>query len=82
MQYKFRAECQYDVDVFKYGNEHEISNLKIENDKDFPDVYVTFDSDLPLEEIIYLMREVEDGHVMYQTLRPIQEYTGERNYDL
>ena len=33
-------------------------------------------------ELIEKMREVVDSHVMIQTLQPIEQYTGERNYKL
>lgn len=35
-----------------------------------------------LENLRNIMRQVEDGHVMWQTVQPKHLYTGERNYKL
>jgi hypothetical protein len=43
-----------------------------------PDVVVTFDTSSSLSEIKQKLREVPDSHVMLQTVKPINEYTGER----
>jgi ABC-type uncharacterized transport system permease subunit len=82
MKYKFRAECSQDAEQFKHENREAISDYEIQKVEGYPDVYVTFDSYLELSEIIELMRDIDDGHVMYQTVKPIEEYTGERNYEL
>ena len=84
--YKFRAECIQDVDLFTILIGELATNLKTE--MDFPeldwaaDVVVTFDSELPIEEIIIIMNGVDDGHVLYQTVQPIEKYTGARDYSL
>tara|TARA_R110000868_G_scaffold275187_1_gene534865 strand:- start:177 stop:440 length:264 start_codon:yes stop_codon:yes gene_type:complete len=84
--YKFRAETLIDIELFKIQAGGHISNLKaIPNDPEtstFPDITITFDSEMPIENLIYIMRKVEDGHVMFQTLKPIEEYTGERDYSI
>lgn len=83
MTYKFRAECEIDAEQFQEENVDVISDLEINIiDVDFPDVHVTFESELSLEEIIDRMIIIPDGHVMYQTVQPIEKYTGNRNYNL
>lgn len=67
MKYKFRAECSQDAEQFKQENREAISDFEIVPVEGFPDVDVTFDSHLELSEIIELMRDIDDGHVMYQT---------------
>jgi len=85
MKYKFRAECELDfrnlLSLFYNEPEHHISAIKI-NGKAMPDIEVELMTPLPLNELRNMMREVEDGHVMLQTVQPIERYTGERDYDL
>jgi hypothetical protein len=40
-----------------------------------------FSSHLLLSELLALIAQVPDGHVMYQTLQPIDRYKGERDWD-
>jgi hypothetical protein len=86
MKYKFRAECSLDALTFKDNTIGLTDNFEItQQDIDglpIPDVDVEFESDLSLDEIIDEMRDIIDGHVMLQTVKPIGEYTGERDYDL
>lgn len=82
MKYKFRAECSLDAEQFENENRESISNSEIVPVAGFSDVDVTFDSQLELSEIIDLMKNIDDSQVMYQTIKPIDEYTGERDYDL
>ena len=28
------------------------------------------------------LKDIDDSHVMYQTVQPIEKYNGERDYDL
>jgi len=82
MKYKFRAECAEDAYRFEAKNRDAILNMQITPTEGIPDVEVTIDCELKKSEIILLMKEIADGHVMYQTVLPINEYTGHRNYDL
>jgi hypothetical protein len=86
MKYKFRAECSYDALTFIDKTTGLTYNFEIkQQDIDgslIPDVDVIFESDLSLDEIRDKIREVIDGHVMLQTVKPIDEYTAERDYDL
>jgi len=85
MEYKFRAECQEDVldllILLPSGNivDHDFDPF----DEASPDVEVEIElKNTTLDELREIMTEVIDGHVMVQTVMPIEEYTGERNYEL
>jgi len=86
MKYKFRAECSNDALMFRENTVSLMDNFNITTqDIDglaIPDVDVEFESNLTLDEIIDKMKDVIDGHVMFQTVKPIEEYTGERDYHL
>jgi hypothetical protein len=82
MRYKFRAECRHDYDCLLQILPTEPNNEVIEPSDGFPDIEVEFDLNITIDKLRDLMREVEDGHVMVQTVMPIDEYTGDRNYDL
>lgn len=82
MHYKLRAECSNDVMRFIENAHGHMEGFKMERDKRFPDVDFEFESNLNLEEIISILRLIDDGHVMVQTVKPTGEYTGRRNYDL
>jgi hypothetical protein len=38
-------------------------------------------SSLALDDLLAIIDDIEDGHVMYETIQPIEHYTGERDYD-
>lgn len=81
MSYKFRAECRYDVDRFlKLLSVNKI--VISSNENGFPDVEVQIESDISLDQLRNIMRNVANGHVMVQTINHASEYTGERNYHL
>ena len=82
MIYKLRAECSNDVVQFIQNAHSQMTNFKMQKDKELPDVEFEFETELALDEIILTLKEIEDSHVMYQTVKPIDEYTGERDYDL
>ena len=44
-----------------------------------PDVEFEFETNLTLDEVIEILKNVPDGHVMYQSVQPIADYTGERD---
>lgn len=79
--YKFRAECQEDAQNFQNISKGLAQNFDFQKGT-IIDIIVTFESNLNLSDIIGLLRNIEDGDVMVQTVRPIHEYTGERNYEL
>lgn len=86
--FSFRAECQVDVDCFLQKSSD--SNIKVtvtktvKDTNGFPDVEIEFQSEAKLEDLIKVMQDVEDGHVMYQTLRqvPLSENNLQRKYYL
>jgi hypothetical protein len=80
--YRFRAECQADVDELRRILGTKIDKITIVNSPPFPDVEVEIEVKLALEVLQDAMRKVVDGHVMVQTVARNDEYTGERNYDL
>lgn len=80
MFYKFRAETKIDADEF--FETCLCTNIKfIPDELGFPDVEVEMESSLSLQEIKNKMREVQDGHVMVETVCHASDYTGERDYD-
>ena len=76
--YKFRAECLHDAEQFfnQFGNR--ISKVLISKPDALPDVDVTFDSKMPLVEIMAEMTNIPDSHVMRETINFLTEYTGKR----
>jgi hypothetical protein len=80
--YRFRAECQADVDELRRTLGTKIDKITIVNSPPFPDVEVEVEVDLSLDELRDTMRRVVDGHVMVQTVARNSEYTGERDYDI
>ena len=81
-RYRFRAECQHDVDQLCRLLKTEPHTITTELTAGFPDVEAELVIGSSLEQMRDIMRHVEDGHVMVQTVARRQDYTGERNYDL
>jgi hypothetical protein len=76
--YKLRAEGLNDFLAFLQNDMYfKIKSFTIEP-TGFPDVVVTFDTSSSLTEIKQKLKEVPDSHVMLQTVKPFNEYTGER----
>ena len=78
--YKFRAECQHDVDEFKaLLDEVDQKRLVIIPDSmGLPDVDCDLQSHLSLHELRELMGQVVDSHVMVESLNYAADYTGDR----
>lgn len=78
-KFKFRAECLRDVEELLRQINH--SGMEV-NIKFFhvPDVEVTLLTDLTLDSIIQEAREIDDCHVIVETIQRVQEYTGERDW--
>ena len=77
---KFRAECEHDVDeLIKILNPHIKKITKIKKTP-FPDVDVEMCAYVSLEEIQAAIKDIEDGHVMLETVELKHDYTGERKY--
>lgn len=79
--YKFRAECSVDIDLFVEKFKSHIITIDRKSDPDFPDEDVEFSSLKSLDEVRQVMKEIEDGHVMLESLNYADEYTGDRYYD-
>jgi len=90
--YKFRAECMHDViELMKRMNKKEIQGMIVRElaglevngirTVSFPDVTVQINTFYKLETLRNIMRSIEDGHVMVQTLCHKEEYNGERDKD-
>lgn len=77
--FSFRAECRNDVGVFLrslMASGISVSNADIHASSDgtitFPDVFVEIaTSEASVEQLIHASRQVEDLHVIEQTLRPV-----------
>lgn len=81
--YKLRAECSDDIDKLRelvddidivYFKRHKIG------DQFISDCTIEFTTKLMLKDIRSVIAKIEDGHVMRQTVQPIDLYTGERDY--
>lgn len=83
-KYTFRAETLYDVGLFinKYCPKMNKITITPYIDMTFPDMKVELETKMPLEELRQLLKKVDDGHVMYQSLNYSDGFTGERNYNL
>jgi hypothetical protein len=81
-RFRFRAECEHDVNELRRLLGVNQNKFTIMNTPPFPDVEVELVIALSLEELRDVMRQVDDGHVMVQTVAQSRDYTGERNYQL
>ena len=85
--YRLRAECQFDIGrmlAVVHTESLTLQQNSFINDLNglkayIPDVTVSFASSLTLAEIKQALREIEDGHVMAQTVALAADYTGERD---
>lgn len=79
--YKLRAESLNDFLAFlQKGMYMRVKSFTVEP-IGVPDVEVSFETDASLSEIKSKLREVPDSHVMLETVKSINEYTGEREED-
>ena len=77
--YKFRAECLHDVIQFMGHAPEVIQQIDVQKDEKFPDCYVNLKSHSELSEILNKILEMQgDVHVMFESLQPEGEYTGQR----
>jgi hypothetical protein len=81
-QYKLRAECFTDVAHLVQSEYFQISAFNMVRKDSLPDVEFEFTTVLTIDELITAMKPIRDAQVMYQTVKPVSEYTGERNYNL
>lgn len=85
--YKLRAECTKDIiDLMKRMMSY--NGVRSNKDlgfypivADFGPLELTFWSRSSPGRVRHFIRQKEDSHVMVETVRPIDQYTGERTYD-
>jgi hypothetical protein len=86
-KYKLRAEAWIDlVDLADALLQHDPPRITsfailvtyIEN---LPKFEMELATSLMLDGLLSVIGGIEDGHVMYQTVQPIECYTGERDWD-
>lgn len=88
MNYSFRAECDIDVSEFfelleRNGKPFKVLNRQhqyFQNGERMPDMDVELQTSLSLEDIINFMKQIDDGHIMWQTVDLSENYTGERDH--
>lgn len=78
--YKLRAECLDDVHLLIHKMPQNVWEMKILQAGQLPDVVFEFKTTLTLDEILAILSKQVDSHVMMETLRPFDEYTGERYF--
>ena len=76
--FKVRAECLDDVLLFIHRMPTNMWEMKILQVGQLPDVEFEFKTTMTLDEILDILSKQVDSHVMMETLRPIDEYTGGR----
>ena len=83
--YKFRCECRYDYEDIQAVCGEGMIEVKIIpqfiQEIPIPDLDVEFKSTLSYEQLLRKFDQVTDAHIAFQTLMPIEEYTGERDFD-
>lgn len=77
-----RAECQYDI--AKLLEVIPVRRMEFQADVEFPDVVIQFDTPLTLDEVKIMIMDIEDGHVMFDTVAQatIQDNPMERNWEI
>jgi len=76
--FKLRAECFHDVLLLIKKMPKNVWGIKIEQWGPMPDVKFEFKSRFASDEILAILMKQVDSHVMIDTLKPYDEYTGER----
>jgi hypothetical protein len=83
--YSFRAECQVDVDLLREALTIEgiSASMQITKPDQLPPVHIELETPAKLGTIRNIMRGIEDGHVMVETLRacPLAKNSLERNHN-
>ena len=81
-KYKLRAECSDDVMNFLNNIHSQLLSFKFLRWKNYPDCELIFTTELELDEIQMTLLDIDDAHVMAQTVQLYKNYTGKRNYEL
>lgn len=74
--FKLRAETPRDIAELLQAID--IVTMSYTRDPVYFGIEVMFTSDWPLAKIKSAISQIEDGHVMFQTVNLANEYTGER----
>ena len=74
--FKLRAECLHDVLLLYKKVANDIWAIKIEQFGILPDVDFEFKTTKTIGEILDILMKQTDSHVMIETLKPFDEYTG------
>lgn len=77
MTYKLRAESMVDVFYFLEENRKGLKSFFVNSISNHSHVEVTFVTKLAFDEIKQTLETVYDGHLMVDTVQPIEKYTGE-----
>ena len=87
-KYGFRAEFVYDIiefqnnlmsnKLYKYNG----WNLNYSRDSNFPDVDCELEIDLEIDKVREIMRLQTDSHVMTQSIKDYENYTGDRDISI
>ena len=85
-EYKFRAESFYDVcrlvnKLSDAGIAMWIKHIK-GDEIGLPDMEVEMSINAGIERVRIAIRDIEDSHVILQTIQPLALYTGERDIDI
>lgn len=80
MKYKLRAECSHDVVQFIVKSYSELSWFAMTSSQYTPDVEFEFETGMSYSQVLSVIEEIDDAHVMYQTINQVELYTGERIY--
>jgi hypothetical protein len=81
--YKFRGECQHDIDLAKAHLKSKDPSFSIREesvDENFGDTELSFSSTLNPNTLDKYLGEVDNPHIMVETLNLASRYTGERTY--
>lgn len=76
--YRFRAECYADAARLFRLIWSDLRKASVDVVPPFPDVEVTMEIRLSIEEVRQRMHQIEDSQVMVETLAMDKEYTGVR----
>jgi hypothetical protein len=83
--YSFRAECPHDLEQLTIALQlRDVScSIVATQGRGLPDCTAEIETEVALDIIRDVMRGVEDGHVMVQTLRacPLRDNSLERDFD-
>lgn len=95
-QTTYKCRVEYGADIDKVKKHWKKNKIILKDEKKeyhyldypdgtrirLPDTEWTFKTEATLETLIKLAKEIDDTHTLYQTLNPIELYTGERNRDI